>query len=221
MNEKVKKETTSGRKASAAKTKRPCYGFGVEPDLAQNHFFVVIMGKKKSSDEPVEIYERYGWTMEENAENVKAGTVVFADHQVITDGDILKVQISRHKWELVAPDLTKEFNARLKAERKPAGKFAVGGTPVERMFGKEMLVLLWGIENCDPSLIPTAIKNWLGLLPEERWWLYTMTNASCGQPNDDFGWRRALMYALCENPIIESKNTQYRMFDDGGEYIIA
>ena len=195
--------------------KKTVYGFGVEPTLAQNHFFVVIINKK-DSDAPVEIYERYAWTSKEEAERAKANgsTEVFADNQVLAPGDILKIKISRHKWDLVAKDFTTEFNTRLKSERKPSGRFATGGTPVERMFGKEMMVLLWGIENCDPSNIPTAIKNWKGLLPEERWWLYTMTNASTGGLNEDRGWRRALMYALCENPILEEKSVQYSMFGE-------
>lgn len=193
--------------------KKTSFGFGVEPSLAQNHFYVVIVDKKKS-DAPVQVYERFAWTPKEASENPPENAPVYADGQIIGDSDILRLIISRHKWDLVAKDLTTEFNNRLKAERKPAGKFINGGgTPVERMFGKEMMVLLWGIENTDPSNVPKAIQNWKGLLPEERWWLYTMTNASCGQLNDDFGWRRALMYALCENPIIQRKSTQTSMFD--------
>ena len=192
--------------------KKTSYGFGVEPALAQNHFFVVLEDKKSNS--PGQVYERFSWTPKELAENAPEGSVKYADGQMLSAADVLRIEISRHKWDLVAPDLTAEFNTRLKAVRKPAGKFAKGGIPVERMFGKEMMVLLWGIENCDPSSIPTAIKNWKGLLPEERWWLYTMTNASCGQLNDDFGWRRALIYALCENPIIPRKDRQYTMFEE-------
>ena len=41
-------------------------------------------------------------------------------------------------------------------------------------------MLAWAIEDADPSLIPAAVKNWLGLTPEERWWLFTMTNAATG-----------------------------------------
>ncbi|NLL68308.1 MAG: DUF3780 domain-containing protein, partial [Clostridiaceae bacterium] len=75
----------------------------------------------------------------------------------------------------------------------------------------EMLVLLWAVEDCDPAVIPTASRNWLGLAPEERWWLYTMTNAATGSLNDRTGWRKALRYALTENPIEEQR--QYSLFD--------
>jgi hypothetical protein len=52
-------------------------------------------------------------------------------------------------------------------------------------------------------LISTAVRNWLGLAPEERWWLYTMTNASTGHALNDRnkGWRKAIRFALTENPI--------------------
>ena len=76
------------------------------------------------------------------------------------------------------------------------------------MFGKETLLLVWAIEDCDPSIIPVAIRNWLGLSPEERWWLFTMTNASSGGLNDKYGWRKAIRYALTENPVEEKINSK-------------
>ncbi|CCJ33434.1 FIG00528661: hypothetical protein [Caloramator australicus RC3] len=65
-------------------------------------------------------------------------------------------------------------------------------------------MLAWAIEDCDPSIIPIAIKNWLGLSKEERWWLFTMTNAATGHANDKRGWRKAIRYALTENPVEET-----------------
>jgi len=125
--------------------------------------------------------------------------------------DVLRIEISKHKWNKISDELTAEFNKRLRKDKIKAGRFIIGGTPVEKLFGKELMVLLWGIEDCDPSVIPTAIRNWKGLMPEERWWLYTMTNASTGRIKDKKGWRIALRYALCENPIEE--NPQINMFD--------
>ena len=69
-----------------------------------------------------------------------------------------------------------------------------------------MLLLVWAIEDCDPAVIPVAIRNWLGLTAEERWWLFTMTNASTGGLYDNKGWRKAIRYALTENPIDESRH---------------
>jgi hypothetical protein len=167
--------------------KNTIFGFGVNPVLSTNHFYVVI--PPKGNNEPVQIYERYGWTD--------------GEEQVLERSDVLRLEISKHKWSLVSSDLTAEFNSRLKKEKLKTGRFASGGTPLEKLFGKEMMVLLWGIEDCDPSVIPTAIRNWKGLMPEERWWLYTMTNASTGHLKDKKGWRVALRFALCENPVDE------------------
>lgn len=194
--------------------KKDCYGFGVEPQLARNHFFVVLPPVREKT-RPVQIYERYRWTSKEEADAEKeAGKIVYANHQFLTDEDILRLEIPRYKWNMVRQELTAAFNARLREERKPTGKFAAGGIPVWRVFGKEMMVLLWGIEDCDPGNIPTALRNWNGLLPEERWWLYTMTNAATGQIGDKRGWRAALRYALCENPIIEERHIQISIWKE-------
>ena len=175
------------------------FGFGYDPNESENHFYVII---PKETNAEVEIYERFHWDI---------------GNQKITNKDVLKLRLSRYKWSKLSADIAAEFNTRLKADKKPIGKFLVGETPVEKLFGKELMVLLWGIENNDPSGIPTAIRNWKGLQPEERWWLYTMTNASTGKINDKRGWRMALRYALCENPVDESD--QISLFDDlmGGE----
>lgn len=50
------------------------------------------------------------------------------------------------------------------------------------------------------------MHNWLGLVPEERWWLYTMTNAATGHAikGRNKGWRKAVRFALTENPVVEN-----------------
>jgi hypothetical protein len=71
---------------------------------------------------------------------------------------------------------------------------------VQRLLGKELLVLLWAVELTDvkPEEIAVATRNWLGLKPEERWWLYTMTAAATGLAHQHgLGWRGALRQALC------------------------
>ena len=196
--------------------KKTTYGFGFNPDEAQNHFFVVTPSKGDTG--PIRIYERFEWTPTakdgEEAPTPKSSEEKSTNGQILRKSDNLRMEVSRHKWKLISKDLTAEFNSRLKEQKKPTGRFVTGGTPVERLFGKEMMVLLWGIEDCDPSNIPTAIKNWKGLMPEERWWLYTMTNASTGGLKDRRGWRAALRYALCENPIEENPQvTLYELYD--------
>ncbi len=175
-------------------SKEKIYGFGYNPTQSANHFYVIIPSK---DNQVVQIFERYTW---EDAED-----------QTLSDSDILRLEISLHKWKKLSAEVASEFNARLKKEKTKMGRFSKGGTPLDKLFGKELMVLLWAIEDIDPSSIPTAIRNWKGLMPEERWWLYTMTNASTGQIYDKKGWRIALRYALCENPVKETK--QEALFD--------
>ena len=83
-----------------------------------------------------------------------------------------------------------------------------------RLLGKELTLLGWAVEDADPALIPTAIKNWLGLAAEERWWLFTMTNAATGHVvrGKNRGWRKAVRFALTENPVLDSRDRQAEIF---------
>lgn len=160
------------------------YGFGFNPDESQSHFLVLLPKKEGGK---IDIFERHHW--EKNGK------------QVLRNGDILKARIPKETWDAIADTVSCEFNKWLKKEGKLPGEFKPGGVPVGRLMGKELMVLVWALENNNPSRIPTALTNWLGLQPEERWWLYTMTSASTGSITDSGrGWRMALQYALCDNP---------------------
>lgn len=165
--------------------KQHALGFGYVPEEAKHHFLVSI---PRSTNEKVCVYERFDWD----------------DEKTQTSGiDIksMKVELDRHKWDLVKDALKEEFNRRLKETNIILGNFKIGQVPVERLLGKEMMLLLWAIEDSDPQLIPNALKNWFGLSREERWWLFTMTNAVTGNAYDKRGWRKAVRFALSENPI--------------------
>jgi hypothetical protein len=123
-----------------------------------------------------------------------------ATDPVLSPEVILRAQLSKAKWDAVSGEVRSEFNRRLKAERKRSGSWAQGNNGVQRLLGKELLVLVWAIEQDDVSVehCDVAIRNWLGLKPEERWWLYTMTAASTGYAHQvGMGWRDALRRALC------------------------
>ena len=112
--------------------------------------------------------------------------------------------LERFRWDEIADETRAEFNRRLRSQGIKTAKWKKRGQIfLERTLGKELLLLAWAIESCDPALISTGIRNWLGLVPEERGWLYTMTNASTGHATNDInkGWRKAIRYALTENPI--------------------
>ncbi|MDP2268269.1 MAG: DUF3780 domain-containing protein, partial [Deltaproteobacteria bacterium] len=66
-------------------------------------------------------------------------------------------------------------------------------------------LLAWAVEDMDESLIANVIANWIGLEPEERWWLYTTVNATFtrAELGKDRGWRKAIRIAFSENPVPE------------------
>jgi hypothetical protein len=115
----------------------------------------------------------------------------------------LRVILPRLKWDAIADEVRAYFNQRLRENGLKTGQWKQGENPVSRLLGKELVLLCWAIEDADPALIGVAIKNWLGLKPEERWWLFTMTNAATGHAisGRNKGWRKAIRYALTENPV--------------------
>lgn len=178
-----------GRVISDKMIKEKCIGFGFSPSESQHHFLAVRSEKQQR----VLIYERFQWQADAKSQKID----VYVDAP--------KSEISLHKWELIQETVQTEFNRRLKKKNRSAGKFLLRQTVFSELFGKELMVLIWAIEDCDPSNIPRALQNWLGFQPEERWWLYTMTNAATGGIDDHRGWRKALRYALTENPINDRK----------------
>lgn len=115
-----------------------------------------------------------------------------------------RCHLPRAIWALIAEDLKREFNERLRARKLSASRWTVGINKVERLLGKELLVLAWAVESASPEAVPNAIRNWIGLRPEERWWLFTITAAATGYPeHSNIGWRKALRFALTENPLAE------------------
>jgi len=115
----------------------------------------------------------------------------------------LRAVLARAKWNAIADEVRVELNKRLKQDGLKSGSWKTGTNPVSRLLGKELVLLAWAIEEADPALIPAAVKNWLGLVLEERWWLYTMTSAATGHAvqGRNNGWRKAVRYALTENPV--------------------
>ena len=176
--------------------KKKTLGFGFLPEEDQHHFLVLLPTASKKQS--VVIYERFVW---DDAE-------VQISELYPEAGYRKKIILDYDKWERVKDALETEFNRILKATNRKVAHFKSGQNPVERLLGKEMLVLLWAIEDCDPALIPVAIKNWLGFSREERWWLFTMTNAITGDADSKRGWRIALRYAITDNFQAEEKSQQ-------------
>ncbi len=167
-----------------------CFGF--DPDESAAHFIIHI---PRGTAHPVEISDHLSW---------QPDRITLAAHygSERDDGQV-RCRLPRPKWNEIADVVRAEFNTRLKREGKRPGRWKTGFNPVTRLLGKELTLLAWAIEDADPALIPTAIANWQGLTPEERWWLYTMTAAATGNAvtGRSRGWRKAIRYALTENPI--------------------
>ena len=178
-------------------TKFQGIGFGYLPEETKHHFLVRI---PKDKGQKVLVFERFIWDEKHLQESE-------------TDEANIKVRLDRHKWNLVKDAIQSELNRTLQENNIIVGNFKTGDTPVDRLLGKEVVLLLWAIEDSDPSLIPIAVRNWLGFSREERWWLFTMTNASTGQADDKRGWRKAIRYAITENPIDDKRKKQVSFFD--------
>lgn len=193
----IKKADSTGKKAKT-------FGFGFTPAQSE-HYFLVTIPASRAQDARVMISEHFHW--------LKPVDNKLTPISVDNEEAQLKVILPRRFWDEIAEEVKAEFNRRLRSRGIKTGKWLKKGQiPVEKSLGKELVLLAWAIEECDPFLISTAIRNWLGLVPEERWWLYTMTNASTGHAVNDKGkgWRKAVRFALTENPISEGNRMAER-----------
>lgn len=193
-------------------------GFGFVPAQSEHHFVVVI---PRSPKQEIMVHELQQYDPDMTIEGLQMNYVGPAYSG--------KVRINQARWNLLERYLKSEFNQRLRdsGATQKSINWKKGINYVHRLFGKELMVLLWAMEEADPHRAPQAIENWLGLRPEERWWLYTITNAATGHPENGRGrgWRKALRFALTENPIPEGTYTQglldkekLMLFEEENEY---
>jgi hypothetical protein len=128
-----------------------------------------------------------------------------------------RVVLKRLVWSAIADTARREFNDRLKAAKISAGRWHTGTNLIDRLLGKELCVLAWSAETANPEQIPVICSKWSALRPEERWWLFAMTVAEAGLPEDtQRGWRRALFHALSdgEKPAAGRKRRPRPVQDD-------
>lgn len=171
---------SSSRKPPDGADTRPIpatFGFGVPATADPHHFKVII---PKASTAHVQISEYLGL------------------ESVSTQGSVIdRVLLERTRWAAIRAEVQRVFNARLTAHRLKTSAWKVGENPVDRLLGRELCVLAWAVEQLDVEKIPLAVRNWLALRPEERWWLFGMTAMATGGTMDgDKGWRLALRHAL-------------------------
>ncbi len=151
------------------------------PEAFGSHVFRVEVPANRS--EPVSLVEDFGYRGGENG-------VPYDEPRAIID---------RHAWTVISDAARRDFNERLKEGKQSTGRWKTGRTLVERLLGKELCVLAWAAEGATPEQLPVICTRWAALRPEERWWLFSMTVAEAGLPNDgERGWRKALHFALAD-----------------------
>ncbi len=151
------------------------------PDTFGTHLFRVEISSSRS--ESILIVEDYGYGGMENG--------------MSQDED--RVLLKRPIWSAIAVASRAEFNTRLKAAKVTTGRWHAGTNLVDRLLGKELCVLAWAAETATAEQLPVVCGKWAALRPEERWWLFAMTVAEAGLPDDTpRGWRRALYHALSD-----------------------
>ena len=175
------------------KLKTEVEGFGAPKEFGFHHFRVEIPSSPTAADTIIEDVGLSG-----------------GDQGVPYEES--RVKSPRQNWTFLADAVRRDFNARLKAHKLPAGKWRVGTVKIERLLGKELCILAWACENAiDKAQLEIAIQKWLALRPEERWWLFTMTVAESGHMEDmDGGWRQALRVALAGRPNEITRRTSRR-----------
>lgn len=81
-----------------------------------------------------------------------------------------RVKLDIERWEAIRGVLQYDFNWRLKQHGLNPAVWQRGYNQVDRLLGKELCLLAWAANNV--SQIGTAVRIWLNLVPEDRWFLY-------------------------------------------------
>ncbi len=197
------------RTETQANGKKPAYthptlGFGVPATSDPHHFVVQI---PRGGTAPVLIREHLGMS--------SGGLAGEGGWAQVLD----RVILERPRWTAIRAEVQRAFNARLAEHNLAPGIWRVGENPIDRLLGKELCVLAWAIEHLDPEKIGIALRNWLALRPEERWWLFGMTALATGGVRDtEKGWRVALRYALgdtAQNELLKPRTLARKLAADG------
>ena len=186
--------------ARVAADARPTLGFGVPATSDPHHFKVIV---PRSNTAPVQVSEYLGLQ-------------ALSDEHSVIDRAVL----GRARWTAIRAEVQRAFNARLSTHNLKPSAWKAGDNLVDRLLGKELCVLVWAVEHMEMEKIPVAVRNWLALRPEERWWLFGMTAMSTGGIGDgDKGWRLALRHALgdvAQSELLSPRARRGLVARDGG-----
>lgn len=186
----------SGEPRPPAREKVKTIDFGA-PDRFGAHVFRVEIPAGRGGE--VRIVEQYGYRGGENGIPVEEE----------------RVRLPRPTWAGIAEAARRDFNERLKARGVTGGRWKSGTTVVDRLLGKELCLLAWAAEGASEEEAPVVCTRWAALRPEERWWLFAMTAAEAGLPEDgERGWRKALRAALNDGEAQEPRKRRLRPVEE-------
>src|SRR5215217_4896224 len=97
-------------------------------DMYQEHGFLVRLAR--GGEPKVQVFEVFGRPPTDREPQWAPETV-------------LRCEAARDVWDVISPEARTEFNRRLKLDGKPAGRWGADETAVQRLLGKELLVILW------------------------------------------------------------------------------
>lgn len=112
----------------------------------------------------------------------------------------LVAHIPAAQWAEIADSVKAHWNERLLKYNQKTGRWSKT-TRLDKLFGKELMLLAWVLEDAPADLWRGIYQNWRGFAPEERWWLFTTAAATSDRFDfgKDRGWRKALRIAFAEN----------------------
>lgn len=109
--------------------------------------------------------------------------------------------LPRARWNAIANVAKQAMNDRLKEQELPASRWMTGENRVERLLGKEVVVLAWAVEAAEEEDVDAVAAAWAALRPEERWWLFGRVASSAGGAADSLAKpRRGLALLLSSGP---------------------
>ena len=167
------------------------------PTIFGAHVFRVEIPSART--DPVVIVEDYG----------------YRGHEAGVPQDEERVVLLRRTWSAISDVARREFNDRLKSAKATTSRWHAGTNLVDRLLGKELCILAWAAETATDEQLPIIGSRWAALRPEERWWLFAMTVAEAGLPDDtQRGWRRALFHALSDGEKLAPGRRRRRPVED-------
>jgi len=114
---------------------------------------------------------------------------------------MVRCALPRARWNAIANLAKQALNERLKEQNLPAARWLTGENRVERLLGKEVVVLAWAVEAAEDEDLDAVAAAWAALRPEERWWLFGRVASTAGTAADAAAKpRRGLALLLSAGP---------------------